>query len=52
MTERIVYSEEVAPDRRVKLVAAGDVDELMLSALESFIAHRRKQIAEASNAPR
>ncbi|HXQ53775.1 MAG TPA: hypothetical protein VN802_21970 [Stellaceae bacterium] len=40
--ERIVYTEEGAPNQYLKLVASGDVDDFLLGALEDYVKRQRK----------
>lgn len=46
LEERIIFAEESVPNRHIKLVMVGDVDETLLDALAAFIARRRKRHAE------
>lgn len=40
--ERVVFTEEGQPNQYLKLIAAGEVDDLLLEALEDFVKRRRK----------
>jgi len=48
--ERIVFTEESAPQRYIKLVASGDVDESLLDAIEDYVKRQKKRLQrEARN---
>lgn len=42
--ERVVFTEESDPQRYVKLIANGDVDETMLDALSDYVKRQRKRL--------
>ena len=42
--ERIVFTEESDPERYVKLVAAGEIDETLLDALTDYVKRQRKRL--------
>lgn len=46
--ERIIFKEEESPKQYVWLVAAGDLNEYLLEALEDFIKRQRKRLGIAS----
>ena len=46
--ERVVFVEESGPASYLKLVANGELDEMMLEALEDYIKRQKKRIAAAS----
>lgn len=48
-SERIVFIEESGPDNYLKLVANGELDEMMLEALEDYIKRQKKRIAFVLN---
>jgi hypothetical protein len=39
--ERVVFTEEGSPPNYLKLVASGDIDDVMLEALESYVKRKR-----------
>ena len=41
-SERVVFTEEAAPNQYLKLVASGDVDDFLLEALEDYVKRQRK----------
>lgn len=41
--ERVVFVEETGPDQYLKLVAAGQMDESLLEALEDFVKRQKKR---------
>jgi hypothetical protein len=43
--ERIVFTEETNPQNYLKLVASGEVDEVMLEALEDYVKRQKKRLA-------
>lgn len=43
--ERIVFTEEGQPGQHLKLVASGEVDDVLLEALEDFVKRQRKRLA-------
>jgi len=44
--ERIVFLEESFPEQYIKVSVCGDIDDLMLYALEEFVKHQRKRREE------
>lgn len=42
--ERVVFTEEADPQRYIKLVASGDVDETLLDALTDYVKRQRKRL--------
>jgi hypothetical protein len=42
--ERVVFTEESDPQRYIKLVAAGDIDESLLDALTDYVKRQRKRL--------
>ena len=48
--ERVVFVEESGPAQYLKLVANGDLDETMLEALEDYVKHQKKRLANTENA--
>jgi hypothetical protein len=46
--ERIAFTEEGQPGQYLKLIAAGDVDDTLLEALEDYVKRQRKRLAAAS----
>ncbi len=42
--ERVIFTEEESPQQHVRLVAAGDLNEYLLEALEDFIKRQRKRL--------
>jgi hypothetical protein len=42
--ERVVFTEEADPQRYIKLVAAGEVDETLLDALTDYVKRQRKRL--------
>lgn len=42
--ERVVFTEEGTPNQYLKLVASGDVDDVLLEALEDFVKRQRKRL--------
>lgn len=59
--ERVVFTEEAQPEQYVKLVASGDIDAVLLDAIEDFVKRQRRRLkppapatssAELSDAPR
>ena len=43
--ERVAFTEESQPGHYLKLIASGEVDDLMLEALEDFVKRQRKRLA-------
>jgi hypothetical protein len=43
--ERVVFVEESGPDQYLKLVAAGQMDESLLEALEDFVKRQKKRLS-------
>ncbi len=43
--ERIAFTEEGQPGQYLKLVAAGEVDDTLLEALEDYVKRQRKRLA-------
>ncbi|MGH6934515.1 MAG: hypothetical protein ACREEE_19035, partial [Dongiaceae bacterium] len=50
--ERIVFTEEGQPSQYLKLIAAGEVDDVLLEALEDFVKRQRKRMKAAMSAPK
>jgi len=48
--ERVVFVEESGPDQYLKLVAAGQMDESLLEALEDFVKRQKKRLQSQSAA--
>jgi hypothetical protein len=46
--ERVVFVEESGPDQYLKLVAAGQMDESLLEALEDFVKRQKKRLQSQS----
>jgi glucose/arabinose dehydrogenase len=46
--ERIVFTEESNPHNYLKLVASGDVDEMMLEALEDYVKRQKRRLGAAA----
>lgn len=42
--ERIVFAEETGQSQYLKLVAAGEMDDSLLEALEDFIKRQRRRL--------
>ncbi len=42
--ERVVFVEEVEPDQYLKLVASGELDEIMLDALSDYINRQKRRL--------
>ena len=42
--ERVVFTEETNPQVYLKLIASGDVDEILLEALEDFVKRQKKRL--------
>jgi hypothetical protein len=42
--ERVVFTEESDPQRYVKLIASGDIDETLLDALSAYVDRQRKRL--------
>jgi hypothetical protein len=42
--ERVVFTEESNPQRYVKLVASGEIDETLLDALSDYVKRQRKRL--------
>lgn len=49
--ERVAFIEESQPGQYLKLIAHGEVDDLMLEALEDYVKRQRKRLAVPSNGP-
>ena len=49
--ERVVFVEESGPDQYLKLVAAGQMDESLLEALEDFVRRQKKRLATPPKLP-
>jgi len=45
--ERVVFVEESGPDQYLKLVAAGQMDETLLEALEDYIKRQKKRLGNS-----
>jgi len=45
--ERIIFTEEESPQQHLRLIAAGDLNEYLLEALEDFIKRQRKRLGIA-----
>ena len=46
--ERVVFVDEVAPGRHLRVIASGELDDELLDALEDFTKRRRKRLARSS----
>jgi hypothetical protein len=46
--ERIVFTEESNPQSYLKLIASGDVDEMMLEALEDYVKRQKRRLGAAA----
>jgi hypothetical protein len=46
-SERVVFAEEGLPNQYLKLIASGDVDDVLLEALEDFVKRQRKRLGAA-----
>jgi hypothetical protein len=42
--ERVVFTEEGGPSQYLKLIASGDVDAVLLEALEDFVKRQKKRL--------
>lgn len=42
--ERVVFTEEGGPSQYLKLIASGEVDEVLLDALQDFVKRQRKRL--------
>jgi hypothetical protein len=42
--ERVVFTEESDPERYVKLIASGELDESLLDALSDYVKRQRKRL--------
>lgn len=49
--ERVVFTEENAPQQYVKLIAAGEIDDILLDALDAFVDRQRRRLERASKTP-
>lgn len=49
--ERVVFTEEGTPNQYLKLVASGEVDDVLLEALEDFVKRQRKRLAAPKKPP-
>jgi len=47
--ERVVFTEENSPHQYVKLLASGDVDEILLDAIEDYVKRQKKRLAKAKD---
>lgn len=47
--ERVVFVEESGPDQYLKLVAAGQMDDTLLEALEDYIKRQKKRLQNSSS---
>ncbi len=47
--ERIVFTEEGQPNQYLKLIASGDVDAVLLEALEDFVKRQKKRLSVPAN---
>lgn len=45
MAERLVFTEESIHERRIKVLAEGNLDGTLLDALQSFIDRQRKRLS-------
>jgi hypothetical protein len=50
--ERVVFTEESDPQRYVKLIANGEVDETLLDALAAYVERQRKRLERAAVLPK
>jgi hypothetical protein len=46
--ERVVFTEEGKPGQLLKLVASGEVDDVLLEALEDFVKRQRKRLGQSA----
>lgn len=42
--ERVVFTEENSPQQYVKLIATGEVDEILLDAIEDYVKRQKKRL--------
>jgi hypothetical protein len=45
--ERVVFTEEVVPNQYLKLIASGELDDVLLEALEDYVKRQRKRLNQA-----
>jgi len=50
--ERIVFTHEVEPERGVRIVASGAVDEELIDAVEMFLESAKKRLGLPSKKPK
>ena len=43
--ERVVYFEELEVGKSLRIMASGEIDDLLLVGLEDFIKHKRARLA-------
>jgi hypothetical protein len=48
--ERVVFTEETNPQTYVKLIASGEVDDILLEALEDYVKRQKKRLVAAYQA--
>jgi hypothetical protein len=46
--ERVVFTEEGQPHQYLKLIASGDLDDVLLEALEDYLKRQRKRLSQAA----
>lgn len=49
-SERVVFTEEGLPNQYLKLIASGEIDSVLLEALEDFVKRHKKRLAIANSA--
>jgi len=47
--ERIIFTEEESPQQHLRLIAAGDLNEYLLDALDNFVERQRKRLGIKTN---
>ena len=50
--ERVVFTEESDPERYIKLIASGQVDETLLDALAAYVERQRKRLERGAAPPK
>ena len=49
VNERVVFTEEESPQQHIRLIAAGEMNEYLLDALEDFVKRQRKRLNVGTN---
>ena len=47
--ERVVFTEESDPHQYVKLVAAGEIDDILLDAIANFVSRQRRRLQRSEH---